>query len=59
MSLTRRDFVRVVPAFGAFVITTRNARAQEADPAGDLDAMWAKGMMPPGDFVAIVYNTLS
>lgn len=30
-----------------------------AKPSSDLDATWAKGMMPPGDFVAIVYNTLS
>ena len=42
MSLSRRDFVRVVPAFGAFVITTRNARAQEVDPLA-----WP-ALPPPG-----------
>jgi cyclase len=30
-----------------------------AKPSADLDATWAKGMMAPDDFVAIVYNTLS
>jgi cyclase len=29
-----------------------------AKPTADLDATWGKGFMQPGDFVAIVYNTL-
>ena len=34
------------------------AEVQAAKPSGSFDAAWGKGMMPPGDFVALVYNTL-
>jgi glyoxylase-like metal-dependent hydrolase (beta-lactamase superfamily II) len=29
-----------------------------AQPTKDLDAVWGKGFFPPGDYVALVYNTL-
>ena len=34
------------------------AEVQAAKPTADFDATWAKGMMGPNDFVALVYNTL-
>jgi cyclase len=34
------------------------AQVQAAKPSAEFDAAWGKGMMPPDDFVALVYNTL-
>ena len=34
------------------------AQTQAAKPSAEFDAAWGKGMMPPDDFVALVYNTL-
>ena len=34
------------------------AQVQAARPSAEFDAAWGKGMMPPNDFVALVYNTL-
>jgi hypothetical protein len=34
------------------------AEAQAAKPSAAFDAAWGKGMLPPDDFVALVYNTL-
>jgi glyoxylase-like metal-dependent hydrolase (beta-lactamase superfamily II) len=34
------------------------AQVQAAKPSAAFDAAWGKGMMPPDDFVALVYNTL-
>ncbi len=34
------------------------AQVQAAKPSAQFDAAWGKGMMPPNDFVALVYNTL-
>jgi cyclase len=34
------------------------AQVQASKPSAEFDAAWGKGMMPPGDFVALVYNTL-
>jgi cyclase len=34
------------------------AQVQAAKPSADIDAMWAKGRLPPDDFIALVYNTL-
>jgi len=31
---------------------------QASKPSAEFDAAWGKGMMPPADFVALVYNTL-
>lgn len=33
-------------------------QVQAARPSAEFDAVWGKGMMPPNDFVALVYNTL-
>ncbi len=34
------------------------AEVQAAKPSAEFDAVWGKGMMPPDNFVALVYNTL-
>jgi cyclase len=34
------------------------AEVQAAKPTAEFDAVWGKGMMPPDDFIALVYNTL-
>jgi cyclase len=34
------------------------AQIQAAKPGAEFDAEWGKGMTPPDDFVALVYNTL-
>ena len=34
------------------------AQVQAAKPSAEFDAAWGKGMMPPNDFIALVYNTL-
>ena len=34
------------------------AQVQAAKPGAEFDATWGKGMMPPNDFIALVYNTL-
>jgi cyclase len=34
------------------------AEVQAAKPSAEFDPAWGKGMMPPDDFVALVYNTL-
>jgi hypothetical protein len=31
---------------------------QAAKPTAEFDAVWGKGMMPPDNFVALVYGTL-
>jgi cyclase len=54
MLVTVRDRVAKMKKSGQTV-----EQVVAAKPSSDLDATWAKGMMPPGDFVAIVYNTLS
>jgi hypothetical protein len=37
---------------------TTLAEVQAAKPSAAFDAAWAKGMMSPDDFVALVYDTL-
>jgi len=34
------------------------AQVVTAKPTAQFDAQWGKGMIPPDDFVALVYNTL-
>ena len=34
------------------------AEVQAAKPSAEFDAVWGKGMMPPDNFVALVYGTL-
>jgi cyclase len=34
------------------------ADVQAAKPSAEFDAAWGKGMLPPNDFVALVYNTV-
>jgi glyoxylase-like metal-dependent hydrolase (beta-lactamase superfamily II) len=48
-----RDAVRRLKAAGKSL-----ADVQAAKPSASFDAAWGKGMMPPDDFVALVYNTL-
>jgi glyoxylase-like metal-dependent hydrolase (beta-lactamase superfamily II) len=48
-----RDGVQKLKASGKTL-----AEVQAAKPSAEFDASWGKGMMPPDDFVALVYNTL-
>jgi len=53
MLTTIRDTVRTAKKAGKTL-----AEAQAAKPSAAFDAAWGKGMLPPDDFVALVYNTL-
>jgi len=53
MLTTIRDKVRSLKTAGKSL-----ADVQAAQPSADFDAAWGKGMMQPGDFVALVYQTL-
>ena len=48
-----RDGVQKLKAAGKTL-----AEVQAAKPSAAFDAAWGKGMMPPDDFVALVYDTL-
>ena len=48
-----RDKVRSLKAAGKSL-----ADVKAAKPSAEFDEAWGKGMLPPDDFVAIVYNTL-
>jgi hypothetical protein len=48
-----RDGVQKLKAAGKTL-----AEVQAAKPSAAFDAAWAKGMMSPDDFVALVYDTL-
>ena len=50
---TVRDRVRTQKGAGRTL-----AEVQAAKPSAEFDAVWGKGMMPPDNFVALVYNTL-
>jgi glyoxylase-like metal-dependent hydrolase (beta-lactamase superfamily II) len=50
---TIRDRVRAQKRGGKTL-----AQVQSARPSAEFDAEWGKGMMPPHDFVALVYSTL-
>jgi len=61
---------RVLESYGKTLKTIRDrvaeqkkagktlAQVQAAKPSSEFDAAWGKGMVPPDDFVALVYNTL-
>jgi cyclase len=53
MLTTVRDRVQTQKAAGKSL-----TNVQAAKPSAEFDAAWGKGMMPPDDFVALVYNTL-
>jgi hypothetical protein len=53
MLATIRDRVRALKAKGQTL-----AQVQAAKPSAEFDAAFGKGMMPPNDFVALVFNTL-
>ncbi len=53
MLTTVRDRVRTQKGAGRTL-----AEVQAAKPSAEFDAVWGKGMMPPDNFVALVYNTL-
>jgi glyoxylase-like metal-dependent hydrolase (beta-lactamase superfamily II) len=53
MLTTIRDTVRTAKKAGKTL-----AEVQAAKPSAPFDAAWGKGMLPPDDFVALVYNTL-
>jgi cyclase len=50
---TIRDRVRAQKTAGKTL-----AQVQAARPSAEFDAVWGKGMMPPDDFIALVYDTL-
>ena len=53
MLTTVRDRVRTQKGAGRTL-----AEVQAAKPSAEFDAVWGKGMMPPDNFVALVYDTL-
>ncbi len=53
MLTTVRDRVRTQKKAGRTL-----AEVQAAKPSAEFDAVWGKGMMPPDNFVALVYGTL-
>jgi cyclase len=53
MLVTVRDRVQKLKAGGQGL-----DQVLAAKPTADLDEVWGKGVMPPNDFVTIVYNTL-